>query len=207
MFYLSVVFLVIAFAEIKNSTDNHCITPHESLINRSVPEILVLANDIELNPGPRAPKYPCGVCQKAVTWKHKAICCDTCNTWFHTQCESIRDTIYDTMQNSNTSWNCLKCGMPNLSSTLFNYDDIEHSENIYQHISNSNDNSIQLPSTPAGLGPPLHTSSPSNQRKQHSYTHIPKTKNPLRIINLNCQSLKKTIKPNFYHSLIVQNQT
>ena len=141
MFYLSVVFLVIAFAEIKNSTDNHCKIPHESLINRSVPEIslikalsinlhhkprtsranpkkfphyfmlylLVLANDIELNPGPRAPKYPCGVCQKAVTWKHKAICCDTCNTWFHTQCESIRDTIYDTMQNSNTSWNCLKC--------------------------------------------------------------------------------------------------
>ena len=174
MFYLSVVFLVIAFAEIKNSTNNHCKTPHESLINRSVPEIslikalsinlhhkprtsranpnkfpqyfmlylLVLANDIELNPGPRAPKYPCGVCQKAVTWKHKAICCDTCNTWFHTQCESIRDTIYDTMQNS------------------------------------------------AGLGPPLHTSSPSSQRKQHSYTHIPKTKNPLRIINLNCQSLK-----------------
>ena len=123
MFYLSVVFLVIAFVEIKNSTDNHCITPHEILINKSVPE----------------------------------VCCDTCNTWFHTQCESIRDTIYDTMQNSNTSWNCRKCGMPNFSSTLFNYDDIEYSENTYQHISHSNDNSIQLPSTPAGLGPPLHT--------------------------------------------------
>ena len=80
--------------------------------------------------------------------------------------------------------------MPNFSSTLFNYDDIEYSENIYQHISHSNDNSIQLPSTPAGLGPPLHTSSPSNQRKQHSCTHIPKTKKPLRIVNLNCQSLK-----------------
>ena len=133
MFYLSVVFLVIAFAEIKKSTDNHSKTPHEIFINRSVPEIslktlsinlhhqprasranpnkfpqyfmlylLVLENDIELNPGPRAPKYPCGVCQKPVTWKHKAICCDTCNNWFHTQYESIRETIYDTVQNSNT---------------------------------------------------------------------------------------------------------
>ena len=150
---------MIDFAEIKNSTDNHCKTPHEILINRSVPEmslikalsinlhhkpkasranpnkfpqyfmlyLLVLANGIELNPGPRAPKYPCGVC--LVTWKHKTICCDTCNTWFYTQCESIRDTIYDTMQNSNT-WNYLKCGMPNFSSTLFNYNDSEYSENI-----------------------------------------------------------------------------
>ena len=60
----------------------------------------------------------------------------------------------------------------------------------YQHSSHSNDNSIQLPSTPAGLGPPLHTSSPSNQRIQHSCTHIPKTKKTLRIVNLNCKSLK-----------------
>ena len=33
--------------------------------------------DIELNAGPRAPKYSCGVYQVSVTWKHKAICCDT----------------------------------------------------------------------------------------------------------------------------------
>ena len=114
--------------------------------------LLVLANEIELNSGPRASKYPCGVYKKSLTWKHKAIYCDTCNTWFYTHCESIRDTIYDTKQNSNTSWNCLKCGMLNFSSILFNYDDIEHSERICQHISHSNDNSIQLPSTPAGLG-------------------------------------------------------
>ena len=44
--------------------------------------------------------------------------------------------------------------MPNFSSALFNYEDIKHSENTYQQISHSNDNSIQLPSTPGGLGYP-----------------------------------------------------
>ena len=64
-----------------------------------------------------------GVCQQFVTWKHKAMCCDTCNTWFHTQCESFGDTLYDTMQNSNTwNWLCLKCGLRNFGSTLFNYE-------------------------------------------------------------------------------------
>ena len=41
------------------------------------------------------------------------------NTWFHT-CESIIKThLYETMHNSNKPWNCLKCGIPNSSSTLF----------------------------------------------------------------------------------------
>ena len=80
--------------------------------------------------------------------------------------------------------------MPNSSSALFDYNDIEHSENIYQHFSHSNDYSIQFLLTPAGLGPPLHTYLPSSQRKQHSYTYIPKTKETLRLINVNCQSLK-----------------
>ena len=38
---------------------------------------LLLGNQIEPNPGPRTPRWPCGACGKAVTWKSKALECDT----------------------------------------------------------------------------------------------------------------------------------
>ena len=46
---------------------------------------LLLSGQIEINPGPRAPKYPCGECGKGVRWG-KSIACDECDTWFHKDC-------------------------------------------------------------------------------------------------------------------------
>ncbi len=164
-----------------------------------------MANDIQLNPGPRAPKYPCGSCGKAVTWKHKAICCDSCDIWYHIQCENMRSVIYDCMQNSNTSWECIRCGMPNFSTTLFDLTKLDSNNNPYSVLS---DSSLNLDpfneSNNSSIGSPLYTSSPSKATFQTKpkYQHKSKTPSikPLRILNLNCQSIKNKISE--FHTLI-----
>ena len=41
--------------------------------------LLVISGNMELNPGSRTPKYPCGECNNAVAIN--SIVCDICNTW------------------------------------------------------------------------------------------------------------------------------
>ena len=91
-------------------------------VNRSRPVsikyifILLLANafDIETNPGPRALKWPCGTCKKAVKWnpKRPSICGDNCETWFHIDCQHIHSGVFRYMDAINVSWEYLNCGMP-----------------------------------------------------------------------------------------------
>ena len=51
--------------------------------------LLAMAGDVELNPGPRKPKYPCSVCSKAVKQSDPAFCCDQCNLWIHNKCSGL----------------------------------------------------------------------------------------------------------------------
>ena len=37
--------------------------------------LLLFMHDIELNPGPRSPKFPCGICHKAVTSNQCGVAC------------------------------------------------------------------------------------------------------------------------------------
>jgi hypothetical protein len=53
--------------------------------------LLIIAG-IETNPGPRPPKYPCGTCSKACKWGEKALACDECDTWYHVQGSTHKNT-------------------------------------------------------------------------------------------------------------------
>jgi len=49
--------------------------------------LLLLISGIEPNPGPRCPKYPCGICKKAC--KLGTIACDECDQWLHKTCIGV----------------------------------------------------------------------------------------------------------------------
>ncbi|XP_071171114.1 uncharacterized protein [Mytilus edulis] len=149
---------------------------------------LLLTNSYapEPNPGPRTPKYPCGTCTRAVTWKTEAVCCDSCRQWYHINCQQINRSMYEILGNSNISWECVNCGMPNFSTTSFNTT-IETS-NSYSELDISNE-----PNGVDNIGPPNFTSSPlpKKQGKYRNNKNKPNPcKTPLRTLTINFQSMK-----------------
>ena len=147
--------------------------------------LLLLSNNIESNPGP--PKYPCGVCSKAVGWNRPAIACDSCDTWYHKDCIQMSSCIYNTLANSSVSWICCNCGMPSFSSSLFD-SILAPTENPFETLSSESNTSIITPNSPPG--PPLTQSSPIRSRSGHNL----KDSRLLKVITVNIQSIlaKKT---------------
>jgi len=59
--------------------------------------LLLLSGDVECNPGPRQPKYPCGMCSKAVKNSDPAVCCDQCDAWVHNRCSGLSELMYEVL--------------------------------------------------------------------------------------------------------------
>ena len=77
--------------------------------------MLSVSSDIEVNPGS---SYPCDSCALEVLDDDPAISCDSCEQWFHIQCQFICLADYETLQACDMSfaWVCLKCDVQNYSS-------------------------------------------------------------------------------------------
>lgn len=143
--------------------------------------LLLRSADIEPKPGPRTPKYPCQICSKAVTWKHRGVACDDCCKWYHADCMLMSTPVYEALGNSNISWHCVNCGMPNFSSSLFESFVINSTQNSFHAL--SSDESISSP------GPPVHSSSPLSKPRQNKPTQPLKSVDT-RILVVNFQSIK-----------------
>ena len=47
--------------------------------------LIIISNDCStMNPGPV--KFPCGICKRPVKVNQRAVCCDSCDLWYHTNC-------------------------------------------------------------------------------------------------------------------------
>ena len=168
---------------------------------------LLLAGDIEMNPGPQT-IYLCALCDLEVTWSDKAICCDGCNVWIHHSCVNMNSIEYSLIGRSAVPWHRPRCD--NINCDTFTFNSFELScYNSYSPLSRAPSDSGSIYSAQDPFSPkctsspkpptlPNRTSSPSqpvnrtnstNGNDQSSVFDLPKKSN-LRILNINCQSLK-----------------
>jgi hypothetical protein len=122
--------------------------------------LLMRLSDFELNPGPRTPKYPCQICSKACRWGQRAIVCDNCDQWYHVNCLWMASQNNNYHPQTDVSWICCTCGLPNFSTSLF--------ESLVVDTSNGFDSlsmSMNTTGNTTHPGYPLHTSSPKREQK------------------------------------------
>ena len=111
-----------------NKCANISTEPNQS--NRAVMTYLALflitiSNDVCMNPGPVSQSssdsiYPCGTCDRPVTWEDRGIVCDTCNQWYHVTCQSMCSGSYDKhVHDSAIAWDCLACNSPNYTTLCY----------------------------------------------------------------------------------------
>ena len=119
----------------ENSKRTMYVQPLKDVTSYIILLVIATSSDIEANRSPRQPKFTCGTCGKAVTWKQKGIRCDNseCQQWYHTDCQNMRSTTYECLNSSNCVWECLQCAMPNFSTTLFHLYSIS-SDNVLSHV-------------------------------------------------------------------------
>ena len=55
------------------------------------------------------PKFPCGVCYKAVAKNRNAMSCDSCNLWIYIKCNNLTKFCYRKLQTSQEPWYCKNC--------------------------------------------------------------------------------------------------
>lgn len=169
--------------------------------------LLAVSADVNPNPGPHTLEdsstsseasneestyYPCGTCQYHVTWEQKAVCCEKCYCWYHIECHRIHSKTYEELMGSSVAWKCESCGEVNYSqhafeSSIWGFGDL--TTNKYHPISPGLDSTANTDFSTSHIGLPMYTSSPDKPLKP-AQPFRPKKKRTLRVITVNCQSLK-----------------
>ena len=137
--------------------------------------LILLGGDVEVNPGPRNWKYPCGVCAKPVKSNQRGVQCDVCTMWLHTRCIGISNEEYAELQGSDESWCCKKCVTEALP-----LHDVSDTDSIFDAPADSIVNTSQDGSL---------TPTSANSHKENRQQQSPSPPKSLSILYTNCRSL------------------
>lgn len=164
---------------------------------------ILLAGDIQLNPGPSV--YPCGYCEIPVTWEHKrAIYCDECSIWYHSDCLDLNASELNNLQKDKVSWICCKCDTQNAGSFTYHPYELETSNQFSALGSVSSAASMStIPSIDSSFSPSVFSSPKSRHiststtmsnesisKRSKSVSGIQKKDQNFRILMMNCQSIR-----------------
>ena len=165
--------------------------------------ILMQCGDINPNPGPRTPKYPCGMCKRAVTRSCKAIMCDNCNIWIHNSCSGITDSKYESHQlDSKLSFICPSCEMPTYLQLIDSQ--IYQSHNVFTILQDTTRES----STPNSQSPicfqptPFAMSTPDRSKSRNPKEAM----KGFKIMSINCNCIIGLGKRAEFQSLIDEHR-
>jgi hypothetical protein len=151
--------------------------------------LLLLCGDVHPNPGPVA--LPCGVCERPVGMNHRAMKCDECGIYVHIKCDGLNAKDYELFTKCRwLSWECWKCRLPNLSDSFF--DNALETNNYFELLSDDDDE------------PSLTMDNLTTQSKKRQGRKSQKIQK-LKIMTVNCRSLKSRNKQLELHELIEEH--
>ena len=149
--------------------------------------ILLLMSGIESNPGPRTPRYPCGVCTRAVRdIGQRALACDECDKWCHMSCLSMNTPEFDLYANSDLPWYCPSCNSLNRSTVVY---DLPFADVDDKSLFTESDHSSQNPSD-------MISSSLSNVCSEYSSPRPTSSDQSARKKGKDIATLMETVCPN-----------
>ena len=68
--------------------------------------LIILAGDIEMNPGPR---FQCGLCKKYCKASDRLLECEECEKGFHASCSNLGDNELVRIESDDGAWYCTNC--------------------------------------------------------------------------------------------------
>ena len=143
----------------------------------------------------------------SVKCNQKQIQCDMCEVWYHTCCFAMDNQIYSSLANCSCVWVCTSCGLPNFSSSLFDSFTGAASFNLLEPLGDIITNFTTFADSvtnPSYLS--TRSSTPKHRKQNQQRAGIKSYKlNSLRILTVNCCSLRSVDKRLSFEELVMEH--